>query len=424
LAFKPILLKYCTDNPDTSVDYYLFHGGYIAAEKTLDMPRSDVIEEVKKSGLRGRGGAGFPTGVKWGFVPKGVLPTYLVCNADESEPGTCKDRQLLSGDPHALIEGIIIACWAICANQAFIYIRGEMGPEAKVLEKAIDEARRKGFLGDKIFGKNFSLEITITRGGGAYICGEETSQLTSIEGNRGYPRLKPPFPAVQGLWSQPTIINNVETLMNLPHIMNNGGEWYRGFGTEKSPGFKVFSVSGHVNKPGNYEVPLGVRLDELINDYAGGPLNDIPLKAIIPGGSSVPVLTKKDFDVELDYESVAERGSMLGSGAVIVMNENVCMVSAILNLIRFYHHESCGQCTPCREGTGWLEKIIHRIAKGKGRMEDLDLLENIGNNMVGNTVCVLADAAVMPVQSFLKKFRHEFEYFIENKKSMVENPIN
>lgn len=419
MAFEPILLKYCTKDADTSIDFYLSHGGYDAAKKALQMTPDDLIAEVKNSGLRGRGGAGFPTGMKWGFVPKDVTPTYLVCNADESEPGTFKDRQLINGDPHALIEGMIIGSWAIRSNHAFIYIRGEMGPEAQVLEKAIDEANAKGFLGKGIFDSDYDLQITITRGAGAYICGEETSLLTSLEGNRGYPRLKPPFPAVKGLWGQPTIVNNVETLMNLPPILNNGADWYRSFGTEKSPGFKVFSVSGHVEKPSNYEVPLGTPLMELINDYAGGPWKGIPLKAIIPGGSSVPVMPVSDFEVNLDYESITEKGSMLGSGGVIVMNENTCMVNAILNLIKFYHHESCGQCTPCREGTGWLEKIIHRIAEGHGREEDLALLDEIGNNMVGNTICVLADAAVMPIQSFLKHFRDEFEYLIKHKKSKV-----
>ncbi len=419
MAFEPILLKYCTKNANTSLDFYLSHGGYEGAKKALKMTPDELITEVKNSGLRGRGGAGFPTGMKWSFVPKDIMPTYLVCNADESEPGTCKDRELLNGDPHALIEGMIIACWAIRSNWAFIYIRGEMGPETKIFEKAIDEATAKGFLGDKVCGTDFKLKITITRGAGAYICGEETSQLTSIEGNRGYPRLKPPFPAVKGLWQKPTIINNVETLMNLPHIINNGAAWHKGFGTEKSAGFKVFSVSGHVNKPGNYEVPLGTPLSTLVNDYAGGAWKGVPLKAIIPGGSSVPVLTMKDFDVPLDYESIAARGSMLGSGAVIVMNNTVCMVNAILNLIKFYHHESCGQCTPCREGTGWLEKILHRIAGGHGREEDIQLLDDICNNMVGNTICVLADAAAMPIQSFVKNFRQEFDYFIKNKKSMV-----
>ncbi len=412
-------MKYCTADSDSSLKFYLSHGGYDAAKKALAMEPVAVTNEVKASGLRGRGGAGFPCGLKWSFVPKDVLPTYLVCNCDESEPGTCKDRELVYNDPHALLEGIIIACHAIRSEHAFIYMRGEMVEEAKIMEQAIDEALEGGYLGDNVMETGNKLKVTITRGAGAYICGEETSQLSSIEGNRGYPRLKPPFPAVQGLWGQPTIINNVETLMNVPHIIENGADWFKGFGTEKSPGFKVFTVSGHVNKPGNYEVPLGTPLSTLINDYAGGPLDGIPLKGIIPGGSSTPILPPEHFDVPLDYESVAEAGSMLGSGAVIAINETVCMVDAILNLIKFYHHESCGQCTPCREGTGWIEKILHRIKKGEGKPEDLDLLEELGTNMVGNTVCVLADAAIMPLQGFMKNYRDEFECFIEHKKSKV-----
>lgn len=413
LAFEPVLLKYIHEDRSREMDFYLSHNGYEGAKKSLDMSPKDVIELVKASGLRGRGGAGFPTGMKWSFIPPDKKPVYLSCNADESEPGTFKDRYIVEGDPHQLLEGIIICCWAIQSNQAYIYIRGEFALGAKILKKAIQEAREKGFIGKKIFGKDFDLDIFVVRGAGAYICGEETAQLTSIEGSRGNPKLKPPFPAVQGLFGKPTIINNVETLANLPHIMNNGAEWYKQFGTEKSPGFKIFSISGHVNKPGNYEVPLGISLKELIYDYAGGVRNNKKIKAIIPGGSSTPILKVDQIDVKMDYESLAAAGSMLGSGAITVLDEDTCMVDAIWNLMRFYHHESCGQCTPCREGTGWLEKIVARIKKGFGTKEDLDNLLEICDNMQGKTICVLADAAAMPMRSYVNTFRNEFEAMIK-----------
>ncbi len=413
MAFEPILLKYIHEKGSETIDFYLSHGGYEGAKKALNMLPKEVTNDVKASGLRGRGGAGFPTGVKWDFVIPGRKPVYLCCNADESEPGTFKDRPLIEEDPHQIIEGIIICCWAIQSNQAYIYIRGEFPHGARVLNKAIKEARDKGFLGKKIFGMDFDCDVFVVRGAGAYICGEETALLTSVEGGRGNPKLKPPFPAAVGLFGKPTIINNVETLCNLPHIINHGVDWYRSFGTAKSPGFKIFSISGHVNKPGNYELALGSSLREIIYDYAGGVLNNKQIKGIIPGGSSTPILTADQIDVNMDFESVQEAGSMFGSGAITVLDEDTCMVNAIWNLMRFYHHESCGQCTPCREGTGWLKKIVARIKRGEGKKEDLDLILEICDNMVGKTICPLADAAVMPMQSYLKKFWREFEALVQ-----------
>ncbi|MBI5359125.1 MAG: NADH-quinone oxidoreductase subunit NuoF [Planctomycetes bacterium] len=415
------LLKH-TDTPNSeTMDFYLSQKGYEASRKALtSYEPAKLIDEVKGSGLRGRGGAGFSTGMKWSFVPKDIFPKYLVCNADESEPGTFKDRALIERYPHSVIEGIIIACWAVQINSAFIYIRGEFTLGAKKLQKAIDEAYQKGFLGKNIFGSKFNLDITVHRGAGAYICGEETGLLTSIEGYRGYPKIKPPFPAIQGLFAKPTVINNVETLANLPYILNNGAQWFKSMGTEKSPGPKIFCVSGHVNKPGLYELPLGTPCMEIINNYGGGVWKNRKLKAVIPGGSSAPVLTAAQAEkLNMDYEAVAAAGSMLGSGGLIVMDETVCMVNALYNLIRFYHHESCGQCTPCRYGTGWLDKILHRMEHGNGKQGDIELMLNICDNMRGKTICVLADAAAMPVQSFIKNFRDEFEYHIKEHKCTV-----
>ncbi len=412
MAFEPVLLKYINADNSEKIDFYLSHNGYEGAKKALSMDPKAVTEEVKASGLRGRGGAGFPTGLKWSFIPAGKKPVYLACNADESEPGTFKDRYILERDPHELLEGIIICCWAIQSNQAYIYIRGEFGEGAKIVNRAINEAREKGYIGKNIFGKGYDLDVFVMRGAGAYICGEETAQLSSIEGSRGNPKIKPPFPAVVGLFGKPTIINNVETLANLPHIMNKGADWHKGFGTEKSPGFKIFSVSGHVKKPGNYEVPLGTPLRDIIYEYAGGVLNDKNIKAIIPGGSSTPLITPDQLDITMDYESLQAAGSMLGSGAITVLDEDTCMVDAIWNLMRFYHHESCGQCTPCREGTGWLEKLVQRIKMGEGRKEDLDNILEICDNMQGKTICVLSDAAAMPMRSYLNTFKHEFEAMI------------
>jgi NADH-quinone oxidoreductase subunit F len=391
-------------------------GGYKNLKKLFAMKPEEVIEEVKKSGLRGRGGAGFPTGMKWSFVPKdSPKPKYLCVNADESEPGTFKDRYIMELDPHCMVEGIVICSYAIGCRHAYVYIRGEFVHPLSRIEAAIQEAYDHGYLGKNIGGSGFDLEVTVHRGAGAYICGEETALLNSLEGLRGMPRIKPPFPAVVGLFGCPTVVNNVETIAALPFIMENGAAAYRKFGTEKSPGTKMFSVSGHVNRPGNYEVPLGYPLKKLIMEDAGGIREGRALKAVIPGGSSVPVLKAEDaLAVNLDYESLAEKGSMLGSGGVIVMDDSTCMVKALANLAHFYAHESCGQCTPCREGTGWAEKILKRILRGEGKMEDLDTLNRIADNMAGKTICVLADALAMPIWSYLKHFRHEFEAYIHD----------
>jgi len=416
--FEKILFKYIDYPSQDSIDTYIKNGGYKALEKALStMTPEQVTDEVLKSGLRGRGGAGFPTGRKWTFLPKGVdKPVYLCVNADESEPGTFKDRELIEREPHMLIEGTILTAYAIKCNTAFIYIRGEFAYGASQLVKAIEEARERRYVGKNILGKGLDVEIIVHRGGGAYICGEETALMTSLEGNQGYPRVKPPFPAVSGLYGCPTIINNVETLCNVPHIVNRGGEWFASLGTPKSTGTKIFCLSGHINKPGNYELPMGIPLRELIYEYGGGIKDGRNLKAVIPGGSSVPVLTADKVDVHMDFESLAEAGTMLGSAAVIVIDESVCMVKAALNMTRFYQHESCGQCTPCRQGTYWMLRILDRIEHGHGEMSDLDLLLDICGNIEGNTICPLGDAAVPAVRSTLLNFREEYEYHITNKK--------
>ncbi len=397
-----------------TVEVYESTGGYRSLKKLFAMQPNDVIEEVKKSGLRGRGGAGFPTGMKWSFVPQNIpKPKYLCVNADESEPGTFKDRYIMELDPHRMIEGIIICSYAIRANTAYIYIRGEFVFPKQRIDAALAEAYKKGYLGKNILGSGYDLEVYVHRGAGAYICGEETALMESLEGKRGWPRLKPPFPAVVGLFGCPTVINNVETVSALPYIMENGADAYKKFGTEKSPGTKMFSVSGHVNKPGNYELPLGYPLKKLIYEDCGGMKDGKALKAVIPGGSSVPVLTAAEAEeATLDYEGLQAKGSMLGSGGVIVMDETTDMVKALTNLAHFYSHESCGQCSPCREGTGWSHKILKRIVAGEGRQGDLDQLLAIADNMMGKTICVLADALAMPIQSYLKKFRKEFESYL------------
>lgn len=392
-------------------------GGYKTIDKLFSMQPKDVVEEVKKSGLRGRGGAGFPCGLKWSFVPQDTgKPIYLCVNADESEPGTFKDRLLLERDPHQLIEGIIITSYAINCHTAYIYIRGEFDLPRKRIQAAVDEAYSKGYLGKNIFGKGFALDVYVHRGAGAYICGEETGLLNSLEGKRGQPRIKPPFPAVVGLFGSPTVINNVETISALPFIIENGAQAYRQWGTEKSPGTKLFSVSGHVNRPGTYEVPMSYPLKDLVYKDCGGIRNGKKLKAVIPGGSSVPIMTAQEVETaKLDYESLMEHGSMLGSGGMIVIDEDVDLVWALRNLSRFYAHESCGQCTPCREGSGWIDKILQRILHEGGTEEDLSLLDELSDNMCGKTVCVLADALAMPVKSYLKKFPEEFREHLKKK---------
>ncbi len=394
---------------------YTQAGGYSTIKKLFGMKPDDVIEEVKKSGLRGRGGAGFSAGMKWSFIPKNTgKPTYLCVNGDESEPGTFKDRYLLEKDPHQLIEGIIICCYAIASHQAYIYVRGEFDLPTKRIQQAVEEAYKLGYLGKYIFGTGYDLDVAVHRGAGAYICGEETALLESLEGKRGNPRIKPPFPAVVGLFGCPTVINNVETISALPFIINQGGEAYRQWGTEKSPGTKLFSISGHVKKPGCYELPLGYPLKDFIENVCGGVSGTGRLKAVIPGGSSVPVLKAHEaYQVNLDYESIASAGSMLGSGGVIVMDDSVDMVWALRNLAYFYAHESCGQCTPCREGTGWTYKLLDRIYREGGTQADLDLLNEIAENMQGKTICVLADALAMPVRSYLKQFPEDFAKYIK-----------
>ncbi len=390
------------------------HGAYETLDKVFSMEPVDVIEEVKKSGLRGRGGAGFPAGVKWGFLPKGLdKPVYLAVNSDESEPATFKDRFILVRDPHLLIEGIIICCRAIGSHDAYIYIRGEYTTQVKVLQKAIDEAYAAGYLGDKVGGHDYRVDVTVHRGAGAYVCGEETALLESIEGKKGQPRSKPPFPAVAGLYGCPTIINNVQTMASLPFILKNGPEAYTAYGTEKSPGTHLFGISGHVAKPGMYELPLGLPILEVIEKVAGGVWLGRKLKGIIPGGSSTPVLTPEEAkDVTLDYESMAAHRTMFGSGGIVVLDETVDVVRLVENLISFYHHESCGQCTPCREGLGWMLKIVKKLIAGEGSMEDLNLLRELCDNIEGKTVCVLSAACTMPVRSYLDKFRHEFEAYV------------
>ncbi|MDG1455835.1 MAG: NADH-quinone oxidoreductase subunit NuoF [Planctomycetota bacterium] len=416
MSFRKIFTQHIHEEKCHSLSFYQKNGGYEQARKSLhDWQPDDLIETVKAANLRGRGGAGFPTGVKWGFVPKNTdKPKYLAVNADESEPGTFKDRLIMEKNPHLLLEGIIISCKAVGIHHAYIYIRGEFVFAANRLQNAIDRAYSEGILGENCLGSDFTLDVTLHRGAGAYICGEETGMLSSLEGDRGQPKLKPPFPAVEGLFGCPTVVNNVETLANLPYILEIGAEAYGKIGPEKSPGPKLFCVSGHVEKPGVFELPMGISLRTLIDEHAGGVWKGRKLKAVIPGGSSAHVLRADECDVDMDIESLAAAGTMLGSAGVIVMDETTCMVDALLNIMRFYHHESCGQCTPCREGTGWLEKIAHRIAIGEGRMEDMDLVTEVCDRMVGKTICALADAAAFPAESIVKKFREDFVAAIEN----------
>jgi NADH-quinone oxidoreductase subunit F len=392
---------------------YITNGGYNALKKAFTMKPEDIIEEVKKSNLRGRGGAGFPTGLKWSFIPKTNSQKYIVCNSDESEPGTFKDREIIHKNPHSIIEGMIIAGYAIGATKGYFYIRGEFAREARIIEKTIYEAKEAGFLGKNILKSGFDFDITIVRGAGAYICGEETALLESIEGKQGKPRIKPPFPAVKGLFGCPTVINNVETLATVPYIIIVGGENYSKIGVGKSTGTKLFSVSGPVKKPGVYEISLGTPFKKFFEENLGGMKNGEKLKAVIVGGSSVPVITADEaMKVNLDYESLSSIGTMLGSGGMIIISESQCMVDLLYVLARFYHHESCGQCTPCREGSGWIEKIIKNILIGDAKISDIDLLYEIADNMMGKTICPLADALAMPVMSFVKKFRNEFESHI------------
>lgn len=399
------------------IDVYLETGGYKGLAKALkEFTPAQIIDEVKKSVLRGRGGAGFPTGMKWSFVPKeSKRPKYVVCNADESEPGTGKDRDLMRYDPHQLIEGMIIAAFALGARDNYIYIRGEYWYIKEILEKAIAQAYERGLLGKDILGSGFECNMYVHPGAGAYICGEETALLESLEGKRGHPRLKPPFPAVVGLYGGPTVVNNVETLAVVPWVILNGGDWYKALGTEKSGGTKLFTVSGHVNNPGNFEVPMGYPLMSLINKECGGMMGGRKLKAVIPGGSSVPILTAEECEkVNLDYESVAAAGSMLGSGGIIVMDETADIFESTMNLTHFYKHESCGWCTPCREGTRWLYKVFERMKRYEGKPGDVELLYDLADKILGKSFCALGDAAAMPVQSAIKKFREDFDRRIKH----------
>jgi NADH-quinone oxidoreductase subunit F len=408
-----------------SMESYLKTGGYQALKKILgeDISREDVIEQVKASGLRGRGGAGFPTGLKWSFMPRNAPgQKYLVCNSDESEPGTCKDRDILRFNPHALVEGMVIGGYAIGATVGYNYMRGEFMDEPAIrFEAAVKEAYEAGYLGKNILGSGVDFDLYAALGAGAYICGEETALLESLEGKKGQPRYKPPFPANYGLYGKPTTINNTESLSSVPAIMRNGAQWFSDFGIPNNGGVKLFSVSGHVNNPGNFEVNMGMSFKDLLK-LAGGVKDGRKLKAVIPGGSSVPVLPGDVMmDCTMDYDSIAKAGSMLGSGAVIVMDETTDMVLALRRISRFYYSESCGQCTPCREGTGWLYRMLCRIVDGKGRPEDITRLEQVSHNIEGRTICALGDAAAMPVWSFIKHFRHEFEYYVEHKRSIVDN---
>ncbi len=416
------LSKYFQTAGAHALDFFVSHGGYEAAKKALtQMQPAQVIDEVKKSNLRGLGGAGFPTGVKWGFVPKdSPKARFLVVNADESEPGTFKDKYILSCDPHQLIEGIMIACFAIGSHKSYIYIRGEYAFPYSRIAGAVHEAYQKGYLGKNIMGTGYDLDIVVHRGAGAYICGEESALLESIEGKKGFPRLRPPFPAVSGLFGCPTVINNVETISWVPHILGRGAEWFAKLGTAKDGGHRLFCISGHVNKPGVYELPSGTPLRAMIYDHAGGILGGKKLKAVIPGGISSAVLTADEIDVGMDVESLKAAGTMIGSAGVMVMHEDTCMVKALAVASHFFAHESCGQCSPCREGSGWVEKIAQRILAGQGRPKDLDNLISIAGNMTGTTICAFGDAAATPVISYIKKFKQEFEFHVKEGRCDLE----
>jgi NADH-quinone oxidoreductase subunit F len=409
-----VLLFKNIDEPNLhTLDVYERRGGYSAMRKALGTPREDVLADLEASGLRGRGGAGFAMGKKASFLPKGAMDKYLVCNADESEPGTFKDRELMQKSPHMLIEGMIIAAYVIGATRAFIYIRGEYELQADRLEAAVEEAKAEGYLGERILGSDHTLTLWVHRGAGAYICGEETALLDSLEGKRGNPRLKPPFPANQGLYQGPTLINNVETLATVPHIVNMGGEEYAKLGTPGSTGTKLVSVSGNVKRPGNYEIELGVPSRDIIYGLAGGPPDGREVKFWFPGGSSSPVLTADDLDLAYDFDTMAKAGSMLGSGAIIVVDDSNSVIDVCLKTAQFYRHESCGKCTPCREGTNWTVKMLERIVKGEATPMDLDIMASVQEQIIGNCLCVLGDAMAMPVGSMIAKFREEFEAYIE-----------
>jgi NADH-quinone oxidoreductase subunit F len=413
-----VLLFKNIDEPGLhTLDVYERRGGYDAMRQALGMPREAVLHELESSGLRGRGGAGFSMGKKASFLPKGTMEKYLVCNADESEPGTFKDRELMQKSPHMLIEGMIVAAYVIGASRAFIYIRGEYELQADRLEAAVEEAKAKGYLGEDILGSDHSLTLWVHRGAGAYICGEETALLDSLEGKRGNPRLKPPFPANQGLYQGPTLINNVETLATVPHILRMGGEEYAKLGTPGSTGTKLVSVSGNVRRPGNYEIPLGIPSREIIYGLAGGPPEGREVKLWFPGGSSSPVLTKNELDLPYDFDTMAKAGSMLGSGAIIVVDDSNSVIDVAMKTAKFYRHESCGKCTPCREGTNWTVKMLERIDRGEATPMDLDIMASVQEQIIGNCLCVLGDAMAMPIGSMIAKFRGEFEAYIDEARA-------
>lgn len=409
------IIRNYVDRPNShTIESYLSSGGYSALRKALGTAPGEITDAVKKSGLRGRGGAGFPAGIKWSFIPPdSKKPVYLCCNADESEPGSFKDREILEKDPHQMIEGIIIACYAIRSHKAYIYIRGEMPYGAKRIQQAIDEAYEHGYLGKNVLLSGFDLDMKLYIGAGAYICGEETGLLESIEGKKGEPRPKPPFPAQVGLFGCPTIVNNVETLACVPHIINNGADWFASIGTPRNTGTKIFGLSGHVNNPGLYELPLGINLLELIEEYGGGIPRGRKIKAVSPGGSSSAVFSADELDIAMDFDTIAAAGSMLGTAGVTVMDETVSMIKVAQNLAHFYRDESCGQCVQCREGTWWLEKILREIDEGKGSIEYLDIILDACSQMRGTTICALADGCAMPIESIVTKFRDEFEEHIK-----------
>ena len=416
-----IIRKYAEIENSHTIESYLNRGGYTALKKALKTEPKEIIDIIKKSGLRGRGGAGFPTGIKWSFIQRdSKKPIYLCCNADESEPGSFKDREILEKDPHQMIEGIIIACYAVNAHKSYIYIRGEMPYGAKIIQDAIDEAYSNGYLGNNILNSDFDIDLVLFRGAGAYICGEETGLLESIEGKNGEPRPKPPFPAQVGLFGCPTIVNNVETLAFVPHIINDGPQWFASIGTPKNTGTKIYGLSGCINKPGLYELPLGISLIQLIDEYGGGILEGRSVKAVSPGGSSAAVLSIDDIDIPMDFDSLAQVGSMLGTAGVTVMDESICMVRVAHNLAHFYRDESCGQCVQCREGTWWLEMMLRSIEEGKGSMEYIDTILDACSQMRGTTICALADGCAMPVESIVNKFRDEFEEHVKLGKCPFE----
>jgi NADH-quinone oxidoreductase subunit F len=416
--FEPVLLRN-VDVPDGHLlSTYEAGGGYRALRKALgEYTPDEIVDLVKESNLRGRGGAGFPTGMKWSFVPKAAgKPKYLCCNADEGEPGTFKDRIIMERDPHQLIEGLAVSAYAIGAETAYVYIRGEYVTAIRRMEQAIAEAHENGCLGTGILGSNFNFMVYIHRGAGAYICGEETAMLESLEGKRAQPRLKPPFPAVAGLYASPTVINNVETLACVPHIVMRGPAWFRGIGPDRSPGPKLYCLSGQVRKPGLYELPMGISLQELVEEHAGGPLPGRKVKAVIPGGVSAPVIPASELEVGMDFDSLAAAGSMLGSAGVVVIDDSTCMVKLATRIIEFFHHESCGKCTPCREGLDWTVKVLRRIEAGEGETGDLEQLEMLCKGIFGNTFCALGDGAAMGLRAALKHFREEFVVHIEERR--------